>query len=46
MTSLDRTVSLVKMDVVAVLIAKDLHLDVSGSSYVLLDKNSVVTESF
>ena len=44
MPSLDRAVSLVKVDVVTVGVSEYLHLDVPGSGDVLLDKHPVVRE--
>lgn len=44
--ALDRAVSFVQMDVVTVRVSEDLHLDVSGSSDVLLDEYPIIAESF
>lgn len=46
MPTLDRAVSLVEMDIVALLITKDLYFDMSWSSNIFFNQNTIITESF
>ena len=46
MPSLNSAITLVKVNVVAVCIAKDLHLNMARSLDVFLDKHSIVAETF
>lgn len=46
MPSLNGTVSFEQMDVVAVLIAKNLDLNMPGASYVFLHQDAIVAEGF
>ena len=44
-STLDRAISLIQMDIVPMSVAEDLHLNVSRSGDILLYKDSIVTES-
>lgn len=46
MSSLNRTVSLIKMNIISMLIAKNLNLDMSWLSYILFNQNSIVRKCF
>ncbi len=46
MSSLNGTISFIKMDIIAKLVSKNLNFDVSGSGDILFNKDSVITEGF
>lgn len=46
MSSLNGAISFVKMDIVSMLIAENLNLNVPRSSNILFDENSIILESF